>query len=474
MIDLIKETILTLLLVINPVGSTIDSATAVQGLLIPNPLQCVNYAGTVLSVGATGPIVKELQQVLNVTPDTRVALSGAGSPGNETEYFGTMTKTAVIKFQEKHRTEILVPLGLSAGSGYVGERSFMKVNSICRKILASGLKQSDITASIPLFSSSTKPSTIIATTSKPITIAPTSTKPTTATSTAPTTTPALSTKIINPTTTPLQPALTPLPVTSLEWGAFPGNNAANLVTFETMVGKQVKLRSMFTNWYDGFPLLSTDSLKTSGKKLVLFWEQYGVTLDSIIAGESDAYITKFAEGARAYGGPIILAPFHEMNGNWDPWDGTVGQNTPAKVVSAWKHVRTVFGNVPNVQFAWTVNNGSVPNTAANAITAYYPGDAYVDIVGIDGFNFGNPWQTFDEAFRTPLATLAVYNKPIYILSMASEAGTGKAAWITDAVTVQMKKYPLLKGWVWFNESKSHNWRIDSDPTSLVAFKAGVR
>jgi hypothetical protein len=58
--------------------------------------------------------------------------------------------------------------------------------------------------------------------------------------------------------------------------------------------------------------------------------------------------------------------------------------------------------------------------------------------------------------------------------MASEAGAGKAAWITDAVTVQMKKYPLLKGWVWFNESKAHNWRIDSDPASLAAFKAAVQ
>jgi hypothetical protein len=395
-----------------------------------------------------------------------------------------MTKSAVIRFQEKHRTEILVPLGLRAGSGYVGERSFMKVNSICRKILASGLKQSDITASIPLFSSSAKPSTVIATTPKPITVAPTSTKPTIETSTqptniistftVPTTTPVLSTKVINATATPLQPVLTPVPVSSLEWGAFPGNSAANLATFEAMVGKQVQLRSMFVNWSDGFPLLSSDNLRTSGKKLVLFWEQYGVTLDSIIAGESDAYIKKFAEGARAYGGPIILAPFHEMNGNWDPWGGTVGQNTPAKVVLAWKHVRTVFGTVSNVQFAWTVNNGSVPNTVANAITAYYPGDAYVDIVGIDGFNSGNPWQTFEQAFKPALTTVLPYNKPIYILSMASEAGAGKAAWITDAVTVQMKKYPLLKGWVWFNESKSHNWRIDSDPTSLAAFKAVVR
>jgi hypothetical protein len=54
--------------------------------------------------------------------------------------------------------------------------------------------------------------------------------------------------------------------------------------------------------------------------------------------------------------------------------------------------------------------------------------------------------------------------------VASAAGTQKPAWITDAVTVQMKKYPLLKGWVWFNENKEQDWRINSDTTTLNAFK----
>ena len=41
--------------------------------------------------------------------------------------------------------------------------------------------------------------------------------------------------------------------------------------------------------------------------------------------------------------------------------------------------------------------------------------------------------------------------------MASAAGAQKPAWITDAVNVQMKKYPLLKGWLWFNENKEQDW-----------------
>src|SRR4029077_12166370 len=143
----------------------------------------------------------------------------------------------------------------------------------------------------------------------------------------------------------------------------------------------------------------------------------------------------------------------EMNGNWDPWDGTVGGNTSSKVIIAWKRTHDDFAGATNVKFGWAVNNESVPNTAGNSINAYYPGDAYVDIVGVDGFNFGNPWQSFSQVFNSALSQLKTYNKPIYIFSMASADSSLKPAWITDAFTVQLPKWPEVRAWVWFNENK---------------------
>jgi len=87
------------------------------------PASTTGYTfNTNLTMGSTGTDVMNLQKVLNMSADTRVAASGAGSPGMETSTFGSLTRSAVVKFQVKN--------GITPAVGYVGAITRAKLNSM--------------------------------------------------------------------------------------------------------------------------------------------------------------------------------------------------------------------------------------------------------------------------------------------------------------------------------------------------------
>jgi len=270
-----------------------------------------------------------------------------------------------------------------------------------------------------------------------------------------------------------------------EWGAYVGWQETALDSFESLVGKTTKHRAVFIHWGNekNFPSYLKPYVMDKGKTLTIFWEatnynvgtvsQPAYGYDAILNGNFDSYFTQFAKDAKAYGGEVILIPFSEMNGDWFPWSITKNGNSPQKHIDAWRRIHGFFKDVPNVKFGWAPNHLSVPDTTVNQFENFYPGDSYVDYVGLDGFNFGSPWMTFDQVFGKSLTKMKVYNKPIYIFSFASASGTNKPAWITDALTVQMAKHPEVKGWIWFNESKERDWRVTADYSALSAFKTAL-
>ncbi len=78
----------------------------------------INFSRT-LNLGSTGQDVKDLQKLLNTDPYTLIASSGVGSPGSETNYFGTKTQAAVKRYQYKNN-EILDAAGVTTPTGIVG------------------------------------------------------------------------------------------------------------------------------------------------------------------------------------------------------------------------------------------------------------------------------------------------------------------------------------------------------------------
>jgi len=81
-----------------------------------------------LRQGDRGEDVRNLQKVLNTSPETTLTNAGPGAPGAETDYLGPLTFAAVIKFQEKYAEEILFPIQLVQGTGFVGPMTRKKLN----------------------------------------------------------------------------------------------------------------------------------------------------------------------------------------------------------------------------------------------------------------------------------------------------------------------------------------------------------
>jgi hypothetical protein len=114
--------------------STVSSSTTVASTVsTPSTSAPIAVSGPAfeflknLAYRDTNSDVLKLQQYLNAH-DFAVAESGPGSPGQETDYFGSLTYTALVNFQNAHASEILVPVGLTQGTGYFGPATRAFVN----------------------------------------------------------------------------------------------------------------------------------------------------------------------------------------------------------------------------------------------------------------------------------------------------------------------------------------------------------
>ncbi|MEO0225303.1 MAG: fibronectin type III domain-containing protein, partial [candidate division WOR-3 bacterium] len=88
-----------------------------------------------LKFGMNNQDIKYLQILLNLDPDTKLTDYGYGSPGNETTYFGILTRNAIIRFQEKYKDEILKPLNLNKGTGFVGSYTINRLNKLVEDLM---------------------------------------------------------------------------------------------------------------------------------------------------------------------------------------------------------------------------------------------------------------------------------------------------------------------------------------------------
>jgi hypothetical protein len=296
------------------------------------------------------------------------------------------------------------------------------------------------------------------------------------------------------------------PETGVYVGAFPDMGStedsvtfSRLRAFENLTGQKPVWVYFSNNWFGEikFPKKEVKIIKefgsipfirmmprsdyTENKKDPVY------TLQKIIKGKFDKEFKKWAEDAGDFADPLIVEFGLEMNGNWFPWSGVYNEKNPEKFKKAYRHIIDIFrkAGADNVTFMYHVNYGSAPEESWNTMAAYYPGDKYIDWIGMSLYGAQKPtdeWEEITELFDAPYNELAGIspNKPLAIIEFGVVEHPLKPRWIKNFFDIiKSEKYNRIKAvsyWhsIWENEDNTiSNLRLDSSPESLKAYKEAI-
>ncbi|HBR06964.1 MAG TPA: endoglucanase [Desulfovibrio sp.] len=246
--------------------------------------------------------------------------------------------------------------------------------------------------------------------------------------------------------------------------------------------------ALYTQWpaeprFEGFPATSLAAIEKAGAVACVTWEpmsmdqgeECAIPANRILSGEFDPYIDAFARAMRDHGRPLMLRFGHEMNlarYHWGTAAGVYGPDSPDLFRRMFRHVRQRFRDqgAANVLFVFCPNAEALPAASWNTLAAWYPGADAVDILGLDGYDWGRTrtraehgWdsapRSFKSVFKDARAELRRLNPetPLIVFETATADPGGKAVWLQEAVE-QARDWGLA-GLVWFQADKEVDWRL---------------
>ena len=175
------------------------------------------------------------------------------------------------------------------------------------------------------------------------------------------------------------------------------------------------------------------------------------TYDQFIMGYTNL-ISKYPDVA------VLFRPFNEMNGDWCTYSSFHTSRDPQIYVELYRYLHKKFSaaGCNNTIWVWNPNEISFPNFKWNHQDLYYPGDEYVDVYGITGYNNGTyyegeTWRTFDEIYAPVYErALRINEKPMMITEFScSSVGGDKVGWLEDMFTA-LPKYDKIKVGIWWH------------------------
>ncbi len=205
------------------------------------------------------------------------------------------------------------------------------------------------------------------------------------------------------------------------FGAFPASRGGQTrqqaaAALEAQIGRKLEVVRVFETWSSPFPdsfhnwlrdggrtpILSIKPIRSNGSRVT-----WPTIANALPGSQVDNEIRSWARRIRDWGGPIYVTLHHE------PESSGTSYGTQANFIAAWRHWVDVFREegVVNARFMWIMTDYSffVPSSDRRQAVKWFPGDAWVDAMGIDAYNWAtcrpniyNPWRSLEyivEPFR---------------------------------------------------------------------------
>jgi cellulose synthase (UDP-forming) len=179
----------------------------------------------------------------------------------------------------------------------------------------------------------------------------------------------------------------------------------------------------------------------------------GQLLDNVVEGEYDSIIASLCGNIGSLQSSMFVRWGHEMETGDPryPWSGADGD----KYVAAYRHfAERCRAAAPNVFLVWSPKGDP-------RLAKYYPGRAYVDLVGLSLFKlpaydldrFGKV-MNFQDTFMPKYDRVVAFDRPVMIAEMGvSGPPNYQASWMAGLFR-NARYFPLLRTAVYFNGKDS--------------------
>lgn len=204
-----------------------------------------------------------------------------------------------------------------------------------------------------------------------------------------------------------------------------------------------------------------------GRISLVSW--HAVRTDRVVGGDFDHVIDQQARSVRDFGQPILLRWGWEMDMTRRWW-----VTSPEDYIAAWRRIVGRFRELgaDNAAFVWCPTAAGFREGTAQA---WYPGDAWVDWICADGYNWapapGPGWRSFERIFADFHAWASLRGKPLMVgeVGVQDDRAGSKAAWLREANEAIQERMPAIRALVYFDTEARYDWR--TRPADGDAFEA---